>query len=142
MIFCITFARRLKIMFVKKIAKYLALLLFVVISAWGYDNNCENSVAERLPAEASTKLNTTFIDSTVHNGEISFSRHISSPQTIQLQGATKRTSNAHRNNFEFIAAGKAINSCIENYIFKKSSTINTSFTKAEHRLIRLGKLII
>ena len=129
-------------MVVKKIAKYLSLLLFVAIATLGYANDGENSVAERLPAEASTEFTTTFIDSTVHNGNISFSHHTSTPHTIQLQGATKRTSNAHKNNFEFIAAGKAINVCIENYIFKKSSTINTSFTKPEHKLIRLGKLII
>lgn len=129
-------------MVVKKIAKYLSLILFVAIATLGYTNDGENSVAERLPAEASAEFSTTFIDSTTHNSDISLSRQISSPSVLHLQGAVKRTSNAHKNNFEFIAAGKAINSCIENYIFKKSSTINTSFTKPEHKLIRLGKLII
>lgn len=129
-------------MVVKKIAKYLTLLLLVVIAALGYAYDRESSGAETLPAQASTELTTTFIDSSVHNGNIAVSHHTSTPHTIQLQGATKRSSNAHKNNFEFIAAGKAINTCIENHIFKKSSTINTSFTKPEHRLIRLGKLII
>jgi hypothetical protein len=129
-------------MVVKKIAKYLSLLLFVAIATLGYTNDGENSVAERPPAEASAEFSTTFIDSTTHNSDISLSRQISSPSVLHLQGAAKRTSNAHKNNFEFIAAGKAINVCIENHIFKKSSTINTSFTKPEHKLIRLGKLII
>lgn len=127
---------------VKRIAKYLTLLLAIVVTAIGYANDGENTVAERLPAEASAEFSTTFIDSTTHNSDISLSRQISSPSVLHLQGAAKRTSNAHKNNFEFIAAGKAINVCIENHIFKKSSTINTSFTKPEHKLIRLGKLII
>ena len=129
-------------MVVKKITKYLTLLLFVAITAIGYANNSERSAVETLPVEASTEFSTTFIDSTAHSGDISLSRHISTPSTVQLQSVAKRTNNAHKHNFEFIAAGKAINACIENYIFKKSSTINTSFTKPEHRLIRLGKLII
>ncbi|MBR5822325.1 MAG: hypothetical protein IKY51_05730 [Alistipes sp.] len=127
---------------VKRIAKYLTLLLAIVVTAIGYANDGENTVAERLPAEASAEFSTTFIDSTTHNSDISLSRQISSPSVLHLQGAAKRTSNAHKNNFEFIAAGKAINVCIENHIFKKSSTINTSFAKSEHKLIRLGKLII
>lgn len=127
---------------VKRIAKYLTLLLAIVVTAIGYANDGENTVAERLPAEASAEFSTTFIDSTTHNSDISLSRQISLPSVLHLQGAAKRTSNAHKNNFEFIAAGKAINVCIENHIFKKSSTINTSFTKPEHKLIRLGKLII
>ena len=127
---------------VKRIAKYLTLLLAIVVTAIGYANDGENTVAERLPAEASAEFSTTFIDSTTHNSDISLSPQISSPSVLHLHGAAKRTSNAHKNNFEFIAAGKAINVCIENHIFKKSSTINTSFTKPEHKLIRLGKLII
>lgn len=127
---------------VKRIAKYLTLLLAIVVTAIGYANDGENTVAERLPAEASAEFLTTFIDSTTHNSDISLSRQISSPSVLHLQGAAKRTSNAHKNNFEYIASGKAINVCIENHIFKKSSTINTSFTKPEHKLIRLGKLII
>ena len=127
---------------VKRIAKYLTLLLAIVVTAIGYANDGEYTVAERLPAEASAEFSTTFIDSTTHNSDISLSRQISSPSVLHLQGAAKRTSNAHKNNFEFIAAGKAINVCIENHIFKKSSTINTSFAKPEHKLIRLGKLII
>ena len=139
---CITFAQRLKIMLVKKIAKYLTLLLLVVIAALGYAYDRESLGAETLPTQASTELTTTFIDSSAHNGSIAVSHNTLTPHTIQLQGATKRTNNAHKNNFEYIAAGKAINVCIENYIFKKSATINTSFTKSGHRLIRLGKLII
>lgn len=129
-------------MVVKKIAKYLTLLLFVAITAIGYASDAESSAVETLPVEASAEFSTTFIDSTTHNSDISLSRQISSPSVLHLQGAAKRTSNAHKNNFEFIAAGKAINVCIENHIFKKSSTINTSFTKSRHRLIRLGRLII
>lgn len=129
-------------MVVKKIAKYLTLLLFVAITAIGYASDVESSAVETLPVEASAEFSTTFIDSTTHNSDISLSRQIFSPSVLHLQGAAKRTSNAHKNNFEFIAAGKAINVCIENHIFKKSSTINTSFTKSRHRLIRLGRLII
>lgn len=127
---------------VKRIAKYLTLLLAIVVTVIGYANDGENTVAERLPAEASAEFLTTFIDSTTHNSDISLSRQISSPSVLHLQGVAKRTSNAHKNNFEYIASGKAINVCIENHIFKNSSTINTSFTKSEHKLIRLGKLII
>lgn len=127
---------------VKKILKYLTLLLCVAIATLGYANNRESSAVNRLPAEASTEFSTAFIDSMAYSGDISPASHISSPHTVQLTGAAKRTSNAHRNNFEYIASGKAINVCIENYIFKKSATINTSFTKPEHKLIRLGKLII
>lgn len=127
---------------VKRIAKYLTLLLAIVVTAIGYANDGENTVAERLPAEASAEFSTTFIDSTTHISDISLSHQISSPSVLHLQGAARRTSNAHKNNFEYIASGKAINVCIENHIFKKSSTINTSFTKPEHKLIRLGKLII
>lgn len=129
-------------MVVKKILKYLALLLCVAIATLGYANNTESSAVNRLPAEASTEFSTAFINSTAYSGDISPASHISSPHTVQLTGAAKRTSNAHRNNFEYIASGKAINVCIENHIFKKYSTINTSFTKSGHRLIRLGKLII
>ena len=130
-------------MVVKSITKYLTLLLVVVITAIGYAHDRDSAaVVATLPAEASTELSTAFINSTAYSGDISPASHISSPHTVQLTGAAKRTSNAHRNNFEYIASGKAINVCIENHIFKKYSTINTSFTKSGHRLIRLGKLII
>lgn len=131
-----------RIMIVKKIVKYLTLLLCVVIATLGYVNDAECAVADRLPVEASTEFSTTYFDTTTHSGDISPASHICSPHTVQLTGAAKRTSNAHRHNFEYFASGKAINVCIENRIFKKSSTINTSFTKSEHRLFRLGKLII
>ena len=130
------------IMIVKKIVTYLTILLSVVIAALGYANQAECAAAERLPAEATTEYSTAFIDSTASCGDISPVSHIATPHTVQLTGAAKRSSNAHRNNFEFIAAGKAINVCIENCLFRESATINTSFTKSEHRLIRLGKLII
>lgn len=130
------------IMIVKKIAKYLILLLLVVIATLSNINEAESTTREMLPTEALTEFSTTSIDTTSDSGNITATSYAVTPHTIHLTGTAKRSNNAHRNNFEFIAAGKAINSHLENYIFKKSSTINTSFTKAEHRLIRLGKLII
>ena len=129
-------------MIVKRIAKYLALLLAIVVTVIGYTNNSELSVATAQSSEILPTHTASTIEAAVPNGQISSINEVSAPQTIQLQGTTKRPNNAHRSNFEFIAAGRAINTRIENYIFKKSSTINTSFTKPEHRLIRLGKLII
>lgn len=129
-------------MIVKRIAKYLALLLAIVVTVIGYTNNSELSVATAQSSEILPTHTASTIEAAVPNGQISHINEVSAPQTIQLQGTTKRPNNAHRSNFEFIAAGRAINTRIENYIFKKSSTINTSFTKPEHRLIRLGKLII
>ena len=129
-------------MLVKKIAKYLTLLLLVVIAILGNVNEAESATREPLPTEALTEFSTTSIDTTSDSGNITATSYTVTPHTIHLTGTAKRSNNAHRNNFEFIAAGKAINSHLENYIFKKSSTINTSFTKTEHRLIRLGKLII
>lgn len=130
-------------MIVKRLAKYLTLLLAIVISVIGHTNNGEISVAT---AQSYSKILPTHtaltIEAAVPNGLISPLNEVSAPQTIQLQGTTKRPNNAHRSNFEFITAGRAINTHIGNYIFKKSSTITTSFTKPEHRLIRLGKLII
>lgn len=128
---------------VKNITKYLTLLLAIVVTAVGYANDSETAVVETAHTEISSHTySTDIIESSSPIGEISLSHQAYAPHTIQLQSPAKRTSNAHKNNFEFIAAGKAINSHIENYIFKNSSAINTSFTKPEHRLIRLGKLII
>ena len=129
-------------MVVKHIAKYITLLLAIVLTAVGYANDSKTSVVEIPQPEAATILCETFVESPMQGGEISISHQVSAPHTIELQGTAKRTNNAHKNNFEFIAAGRALNTRIENYIFKKSSTINTSFTKPEHRLIGLGKLII
>ena len=130
------------IMIVKKIAKYLTLLLLIVIATLSNANEAESATREMLLTEALTEFSTTSINAATDSGNIAATSYTVAPHTIQLTGTAKRTNNAHKHNFEFIAAGKAINACIENYIFKKSSTINTSFTKPEHRLIRLGKLII
>lgn len=129
-------------MVVKHIAKYITLLLAIVLTAVGYANDSKTSVVEIPQPEAATILCETFVESPMQGGEISTSHQVSAPHTIELQGTTKRPNNAHRSNFEFIAAGRALNTRIANHIFKKSSSINTSFTKPEHRLIRLGKLII
>lgn len=129
-------------MFVKRIAKYLTLLLAIVVTSIGYANNSESSIVETQHSEIETVDTDCILESSTQSGEISLSHQAYAPHTVQLQSTAKRTNNAHKHNFEFIAAGKAINSHIENYIFKKSSTISTSFTKSEHRLIRLGKLII
>ena len=133
---------RIIIMIVKRIAKYLTLLLLVVIATLSNANEAESMATNGQPTEVVTAFSTTSITPTTDSGNISSISHSVAPHTIQLTGTTKRTNNAHKHNFEFIATGKAINSSIENCIFKKSSTINTSFTKPEHRLIRLGKLII
>jgi hypothetical protein len=127
---------------VKRIAKYLTLLLAIVVTAIGYANDSKVTIAEVEHNDVAIEFCESFIESPMQSGEISLSHQVTAPHTIQIQGTAKRTSNAHKNNFEFIAAGRAINTCIENHIFKKSTTINTSFTKPEHRLIRLGKLII
>lgn len=129
-------------MVVKHIAKYITLLLAIILTAVGYANDSETSAVETPQQEAATMLCETFVEAPMQGGEISISHQVSTPHTIQLQGTAKRTNNAHKNNHEFIAASRALNTRIANHIFKKSSTINTSFTKSEHRLIRLGRLII
>ena len=129
-------------MVVKHIAKYITLLLAIILTAVGYANDSETSAVETPQQEAATMLCETFVEAPMQGGEISISHQVSAPHTIQLQGTAKRTNNAHKNNHEFIAAGRALNTRIANHIFKKPSTINTSFTKSEHRLIRLGRLII
>ena len=134
--------QRIMIMIVKKIAKFLALLLLIVIATLSNDNQRASMTSNSLQAEVVTEFSTTTINPTAESGNISLISHSVAPHTIQLMGATKRTNNAHKHNFEFIATGKAINSHIENSLFKESLTINTSFTKSKHRLIRLGKLII
>ena len=130
------------IMIVKKIAKYLTLLLLIVIASLSNDNQTTSATHYDLPTQVVTEFSTTSINAATDSGNLTATSYSVAPHPIQLTGTAKRTTNAHKNNFEFIAAGKAINTCIENHIFKKSSTINTSFTKPEHRLIRLGKLII
>lgn len=130
-------------MVVKSITKYLTLLLFVVITAIGYAHDRDSAaVVATLPAKASTELSTAHIDYTAHNSDITLSRQVSSPSTIQLHSATKRTNNAHKNNFEFTKAGKFLNACIGGFIHQHDLTLHASFTKSNHRLIRLGKLII
>lgn len=130
-------------MVVKSITKYLTLLLFVVITAIGHAHDRDSAaVVATLPAEASTELSTAHIDYTAHNSDITLSRQVSSPSTIQLHSATKRTNNAHKNNFEFTKSGKCFSTCIGNYIHQYQLTTHLSFTKSNHRLIRLGKLII
>ena len=129
-------------MVVKRIAKYITLLLSVVIAAIGYANGADSSVAETLPREVTTEFSTTYIDSTTHSCDITLSRQVSSPSTVQLHGTTKRTNNAHKNNFEFTKAGKHLNSCIGGFIHQHNLTLCESSAGSILRLIRLGRLII
>lgn len=130
------------IMVVKSIAKYITLLLFVAISAIGYASNSETSVAKTEHSEVVTELSTTIIESAAQNVELSLSHQAPIPSTIQLHSATKRTSNAHKNNFEFTKSGKCFSTCIGGYIHQHQLSTRLSFTKSHHRLIGLGKLII
>ena len=129
-------------MIVKSIAKYLTLFLCVAIAVIGHVNDTDNSVVKTLPSKVSTELSITHIDSATHSSDITLSHQVSSPSTIQLQGAAKRTNNAHKNNFEFTKAGKHLNTCIGGYIHQHDLTFDSSSTRSILRLIRLGRLII
>lgn len=90
------------IMIVKKIAKYLILLLLVVIATLSNVNEAESTTREMLPTEALTEFSTTSIDTTSDSGNITAPSYTVTPHTVHLTGTAKRSNNAHRNNFEIL----------------------------------------
>lgn len=126
----------------KVLEKYLIAIIFIAIAfvSCGKDLDLES---KENPTETSTsELISPYLNSSNIDFDICFQRQVYSTTAFRVQSAAKRTSNANKNNLEFVKVGKIINTNILNLIHKKSLQQNISFIKPFHRMICLGKLVI
>ena len=122
----------------KRLLKY----LFPIIVAAAFAGSRDITVCP-LPDEGHNiceTVCTTEISETDH--EFCLPRQVSFANTQQVQSSTRRTNRTHRNNLEFIKAGKVENAGIRYHIQNKSVKIQLHLTEPASLLLSLGRLII
>lgn len=83
-----------------------------------------------------------YFDYDTPNADLNLPRQISGISSIhRTPNVSKRSSNWHKNNFEFVKIGKVVCACICNFFQKESLNYHHCFVKSASWLI-LGKLII
>lgn len=127
----------------EKLLRYLISILIAVAFIRGIDKPGSVSVEDSVESLASDEIAyyTDFSTSEI-NTDLFLPRQASSTNVLRVQSTTKRTSNVHRNNFEFVNSGTQINLSAKHFVQKKSLISHTHFIKPAHRLISFGKLII
>lgn len=83
-----------------------------------------------------------YIASSLLSTDFYLPRQVSGANALNIPTPLKRTSSEHKNNSEFVKAGKIINLGIGNFLENNPLNILSAFTKANHRLICFGRLII
>ena len=121
---------------------FIPVVLVAIAFIIGSGNRTDSVALECIANTLTTETECCNLESPVSQLDLLFPRQISGTNIPRLQNATKRTSNTHRNNLEFVKAGKVINAGIISSIQKESLNIHISFIKPACRLISLGKLII
>lgn len=91
---------------------------------------------------AAIDIATHYISSASSDAVPCLPRQTSYASAPRLQHSFRRGSNIQKCNFEFVKAGKALNTGIINYIQREYFHSKSLFVKPANRLISLGKLII
>lgn len=126
----------------EKLLRYLISILIAVAFISGIDKPESVSVEDSVESLASDEIAyyTDFSASEI-NTDLFLPRQAST-NVLRVQSTTKRTSNVHRNNFEFVNSGTQINLSAKHFVQKKSLISHIRFIKPALRLISFGKLII
>ena len=128
---------------VKHLTRYTIPVILFVIAFISGASGLDLPTKESCNKFTSPEQEVVYLDSSTPQSSLNLPRQFSGVTPIHMQVTiTKRSSNAHRHNFEFVKSGKIINAGIRNLIQKESLNICSSFTKPVHKLICLGKLII
>lgn len=122
--------------------RHLITIILAALAFAGCSKDSDLKTKENPMDNTPTELVSTYLSLSCLDSDIYFQRQISSTTALRVQNATKRTSNANKNNLEFVKVGKIINTNILNLIHKKSLHQNISFIRPFHRMICLGKLVI
>lgn len=126
----------------KVLEKYLIAIIFIAIAFVSCSKESDLETKENPISSATTELVSEYLSSSCSDSDIYFQRQVYSTTAFRVQSTEKRTSNANKNNLEFVKVGKIINTNILNLIHKESLYQHISFIKPFHRMICLGKLVI
>ena len=122
--------------------KYFISLIIVFIAFIGYTNSSNHTVDDNCNYNQTSDVISHYTDFSTANSDLLLPCKTSPTNVLRPQNASKRNCNTHKNNFEFIKAGKVINIGIRNFCQNNSLKVHSSFTKPANMLISLGKLII
>ncbi len=129
---------------IKNILKYF--IPFVIVAITFIISGAERSdfINQESQADISySDINVHYYDYDTPNADLNLPRQISGTSNIpRTLNVAKRTSNWHKNNFEFVKSGKVVNVCICNFDKKESLSYHLRFVKSASWLISLGKLVI
>jgi len=127
---------------VRNLLKYFISVIFIAIAFTCGTHKFDVTVSERLNNDLAFEGTSYQLDSSTKIPDLDFSHQISYVNIFRLQNTTKRTNNAHKNNFEFVKTDKICSSDIRYSTQGTTYNIPFSSIRTTHRLIRLGKLII
>lgn len=114
------------------VLKYLILFIVSVVS-W------EAAESSDLPLEEAS-LSTVCLSET--DSDFCLPAKVSFASPARVQSGARRTDNIQRNTFEFVKAGKLINSGIRCFMLRTSLSGNSSLSDPSRKLLFLGRLII
>lgn len=126
----------------KKLLRHLIPIILVAITFMGGTDESGSQATKNPAGNAIAGTASYASDSWVSDVYLYLTQQTPGANMFRVPGTSQRTKTAHKNPFEFIKAGKIIQTGICNFIHKESLTVHSSFIKPAHRLISLGKLII
>ena len=125
----------------KKLAYFLLLILTASVLI-GCSTGLDSKSIKNQAYISCSDVDVHYFDYDTPNVDLNVPRQISGISSIhRTPNVSKRSSNWHKNNFEFVKIGKVVCACICNFFQKESLNYHHCFVKSASWLI-LGKLII
>lgn len=124
------------------ILRFLIPILFSAVAFGCAAEKVDYTYSENISQSLSSNLEVEYLGSSVEECDCFLPIQTVGVNLFRPQPTAKRTSNTHKNQYEFVRYGKVIN--IAGKYFKRTHhfKILNAFIKPGHRLISLGKLII
>lgn len=122
--------------------RYFILIIFFAVAFLCVAENTDCTISEcqtlTLPSDGETQ----YVDNSSFCSEYYLPSLTIGVNAFRPHPTAKRTGSEHKNNYEFVKAGKVINVGICNFVQRKPLNFLSIFIKSAYRLSCLGKLII